>query len=128
MLTNNVGGGRLATQHLIELGHRRIACITGLSEVTPSAEQITGFRQALEESGIPVDEALILSAFANPPLTTIVEPQYEQGVLATEMLLERMRDPDEPQGTRFWTAVSWSANRRRLCDRGANMTRAKEVC
>ena len=158
MLTDNLNGGRLATNHLIELGHRRIACITGPSEVNASAERVTGYRQAHEKSGIPVDEALVvkgdfqcesgyqrardllisedpptgifacndmmaigaigaavqmglavpvdlsvvgydnirLSAFTNPPLTTIIEPQYEQGVLAARRLLERISDPNLP--------------------------------
>jgi LacI family transcriptional regulator len=60
VLTNNAQGGRLATRHLIELGHRRIACITGPSDVTPSAERVTGYRQAMREAGVPVDSALIV--------------------------------------------------------------------
>ncbi len=59
LLVDNLGGGRQATQHLIELGHRRIGCITGPSTTTPSADRVTGYRAALEEAGIPVDETLI---------------------------------------------------------------------
>src|ERR671925_487277 len=60
VLTDHQLGGILATRHLIELGHRRIACIAGPSSITPSAERITGYRKALEEAGVSYDEALIL--------------------------------------------------------------------
>ena len=164
VLTDNAQGGWLATHHLVELGHRRIGCITGPSDITPSAERITGYRQALDESGIPVDKALIvrgdfqydsgyqaasqllqmddpptaifacndlmaigvmsaalklglhipadlsvigfddvrLASFANPPLTTIVQPKYEIGVIATTMLLERMHDLEMPARRRVF--------------------------
>lgn len=59
VLCDNLGGGYAATQHLIQLGHRRIGCITGPSDVTPSAERVMGYRRALAEKGQPVDETLI---------------------------------------------------------------------
>ena len=158
VLTDNAQGGWLATRHLIELGHRRIGCIAGPSDLTPSADRVTGYSQALAECGVPVDEALIakgdfqyesgyqatrqllamdnpptaifacndlmavgaisaavemgfqvpadmsvigfddvrLASFANPPLTTIVQPKYEMGVIAAQMLLERVGDLDTP--------------------------------
>jgi LacI family transcriptional regulator len=60
VLTDNKLGGYLATRHLLELGHRRIACIAGPSTITPSAERIIGYRKALEEAGISYDESLII--------------------------------------------------------------------
>ena len=60
VLTDHQLGGFLATQHLIELGHRRIACIAGPSSITPSAERITGYRKALEQAGLPFDEAMLI--------------------------------------------------------------------
>lgn len=60
VLTDHQLGGFMATRHLIELGHTRIACIAGPSTITPSAERITGYRKALEEAGIPFDEHLII--------------------------------------------------------------------
>jgi len=53
-------GGFLATQHLLQLGHTRIACIAGPSSITPSAERITGYRNALEQAGISYDENLVI--------------------------------------------------------------------
>ena len=60
VLTDNRLGGFLATRHLIELGHTRIACIAGPSSITPSAERIIGYRRALEEAGLSYDETLTL--------------------------------------------------------------------
>lgn len=60
VLTDHQLGGLLATRHLLELGHTRIACIAGPSSITPGAERIIGYRTALEQAGIPFDENLIL--------------------------------------------------------------------
>ncbi|WP_235523066.1 LacI family DNA-binding transcriptional regulator [Cellulomonas sp. Root485] len=58
---NNVEAARAATQHLLDLGRRRIAVI-GAHEgetVGSAALRVQGYRQALEEAGLPVDPALI---------------------------------------------------------------------
>ena len=60
VLTDHQLGGFLATRHLLELGHRRIACIAGPSSITPSAERIIGYRRALEQAGLPYDENLVI--------------------------------------------------------------------
>ena len=60
VLTDNQLGGYLATRHLLELGHQHIACISGPSSITPSAERMIGYRKALEEAGLLYDESLIL--------------------------------------------------------------------
>lgn len=66
VLTDNLQGGLTATRHLLDLGHRRIACITGPSNLTPSAERVIGYRQALEERSLPVDETLIRKGDFHP--------------------------------------------------------------
>ncbi|HSL31687.1 MAG TPA: LacI family DNA-binding transcriptional regulator [Anaerolineales bacterium] len=60
VLTDHQLGGFLATRHLLELGHTRIACIAGPSSITPSAERIIGYRNALEQAGLAYDENLVL--------------------------------------------------------------------
>jgi LacI family transcriptional regulator len=60
VLTDNQLGGLLATRHLLDLGHTRIACIAGPSSITPSAERIIGYRKALEQAGLPYDETLVV--------------------------------------------------------------------
>lgn len=58
---DNRGGARAATQHLIDLGHRRIAHITGVSTRTVTRERLQGYRLALRRAGITPDPALVVS-------------------------------------------------------------------
>jgi LacI family transcriptional regulator len=51
-----------ATQHLIELGHRRIAYLAGPAVVPSAQERIEGYRRALREASIEVDDRLIFNA------------------------------------------------------------------
>jgi LacI family transcriptional regulator len=55
VLVDNDQGGYLAGEHLISLGHRRIACLVGPNDLTPSAGRIAGFRRALADADLPVD-------------------------------------------------------------------------
>ena len=57
--STNWHGGLSATRHLLELGHRRIAAITGPSWALCSRARLDGYRAALDAAGIPVDPALI---------------------------------------------------------------------
>ena len=52
-------GGLSGTRHLIELGHRRIAMITGPSWALCSRARLDGYRAALDAAGVPIDRALI---------------------------------------------------------------------
>ena len=47
------------TTHLINLGHRRIAHISGAAHQPDAGQRLTGYRQALEQAGLPFDETLI---------------------------------------------------------------------
>ncbi|MEN4041075.1 MAG: LacI family DNA-binding transcriptional regulator [Anaerolineaceae bacterium] len=66
VLTDHQLGGFLATRHLLELGHTRIACIAGPSSISPSSERITGYRKALEQAGIVPDDDLIIRGDYHP--------------------------------------------------------------
>jgi LacI family transcriptional regulator len=55
----NWAGGLTATEHLVEIGHRRIAIITGRLSLLCSRARLDGYRAALERAGIPADPALI---------------------------------------------------------------------
>ena len=75
---DNFEGGRLATQHLIRLGHRRIAFITGDADHPDATERLRGYRAVLESAGIAFDPALV------------VPGEYHElsGLLAVDRLLE----------------------------------------
>ena len=153
-----VVGGRTATQHLIELGHKRIAIIQGEDWMDASKDRLKGYRQALASADLSYDDALIrpgnwepsagyeqtlqllklasppsaifccndlmatgcidalrtlgkkipkdvsvvgyddreIAQFTHPPLTTILLPHFEMGVLAAELLLEKIDQPGAP--------------------------------
>ncbi len=55
----NWSGGVAATQHLLDLGHRRIAVITGPTAHFCARARLDGFRAAMDRAGVPVDERLI---------------------------------------------------------------------
>ena len=57
--TTNWQGGVAATRHLIELGHRRIAVIGGLPRMWSSQARVDGYRSAMLEAGLAVDEGLV---------------------------------------------------------------------
>jgi DNA-binding LacI/PurR family transcriptional regulator len=56
---DNIAAARSAVEHLIKLGHRRIAMIKGMARDTCSADRYEGYKQALREAGIPLDEQLV---------------------------------------------------------------------
>lgn len=54
----NWHGGLAATQHLLDLGHRRIGVLAGPEDVLGARARLDGHRAALEAAGLPVDPAL----------------------------------------------------------------------
>jgi LacI family transcriptional regulator len=59
VLADNEGGARTATEHLIAHGHRRIAFVGDRLHVYTTRLRYQGFRAAMLDAGIPVDERLI---------------------------------------------------------------------
>lgn len=56
---DNESASRKITNHLIELGHRRIAHITGDMQRLQSKTRLSGYKQAFYQNGFQVDESLI---------------------------------------------------------------------
>jgi DNA-binding LacI/PurR family transcriptional regulator len=81
--SNNWNGGLLAARHLLDLGHRRIAIISGPEDVLCSRARIAGFRSAHDEAGVLVDPDLV--RYGN----FYVDAGYEYG-------LELLGRPDRP--------------------------------
>jgi LacI family transcriptional regulator len=57
---DNFEGARLATHHLLTLGHRRIAFISGDLKHPDGKERLRGYRSAVEAAGLPYETALVL--------------------------------------------------------------------
>ena len=81
--TDNQAGAYEAVKHLIDLGHDRIAIITGIPGVETSEERFAGYRQALQERGIPLRKTLIRQGHF----------QKERAFAATKELVRLKRPP-----------------------------------
>ncbi|MFN1514934.1 LacI family DNA-binding transcriptional regulator [Vibrio owensii] len=57
---DNELGGYLATKHMLENGHTKVACITGQLSKIDSRDRLQGYRNALTEHGIDYDTNLIV--------------------------------------------------------------------
>lgn len=79
MQVENVHGAYQAVQHLLDLGHRRIAHVSGIATHIDARERRQGYEQALNAAGMPLDERLV------------VEGNFteQSGLLALEALLVR---------------------------------------
>lgn len=60
--TDNVAGGRLATELLIDRGCRAIGTITGPGDMAAGADRLQGYRAAMREAGLP-DDAVVEGDF-----------------------------------------------------------------
>lgn len=58
---DNVGGAAALTNHLLGLGHRRIAFLNGDRETSVAREREAGFRLACQQAGLTVDDDLVSS-------------------------------------------------------------------
>jgi LacI family transcriptional regulator len=57
--SDNLRGAVLGTEHLLELGHRRIAFVGGRADLESSRLREQGFREAMAAAGVRVDEVLV---------------------------------------------------------------------
>jgi LacI family transcriptional regulator len=61
VVPDNVRGGFLATEHLISLGHERIALVNAPLCISSAKNRLKGYKKALTQYGIDIDESLITS-------------------------------------------------------------------
>ena len=54
----NQDGAHAVVRHLLALGHRRIATVTGPATNVDARQRVSGYRMALEEAGLPLDPGL----------------------------------------------------------------------
>ncbi|OJY79663.1 LacI family DNA-binding transcriptional regulator [Rhizobium sp. 60-20] len=80
---DNIAAGRIATEHLIGLGHRRIAVTVGRDNIVTGEHRLEGYRQALAAHGLSVERDLLLDG------------RFDQSV-AHDSVLARMQEHDPP--------------------------------
>ncbi len=81
--TTDESAGFEITQHLIKLGHKRIAYIQGHPDHEAMATREDGYRRALRESGLAVDKRLVVEGYNS----------FESGEDAARRLLGRKPRP-----------------------------------
>ncbi len=59
---DNEDGAYQATKFLLELGHQRIGVLTGLESISTLTDRVNGYKRALQEHELPIDESLIVHA------------------------------------------------------------------
>lgn len=80
---DNVGGMRLAMEHLVELGHRRIAMVGANERNSTGIDRLAGYLKAVKVARLPEDERLIKYAL----------PSREAGFKAARELMELADKP-----------------------------------
>ena len=90
IIIENKQGAYLATNHLLELGHRRVAMITGLISSMPSSVRLNGYKKALKNYKIKFNEKYLVAV--NPDdsveLTTNHGFNEKAGYNAMQQLLD----------------------------------------
>lgn len=80
--TNNYQGSVSAVEHLIGMGHRRIACIQGVITSLPNKRRVAGYKAALEHAGLQDETIVVGNDFS-----------AQNGYLETRLLLGRPSRP-----------------------------------
>jgi DNA-binding LacI/PurR family transcriptional regulator len=81
---DNVGGGRLATSHLIESGHHHVGTVAGPLDMCAGQDRLAGYKAALEAAGVTYDESLV----------SVGDFTAAGGYAAAKRLLEQRPDVD----------------------------------
>jgi len=137
----NWSGGMAATEHLLSLGHRRIALIAGPPRLLCSRARFDGYRAALEGAGLGVDDSLVVPGDFHPesgfngcnalldlpePPTAIFAASDQMALGAIEALRRRgLRVPEDMSLVGFddlpevrWSAPPLTTIRQPLADMG----------
>lgn len=83
VFVNHKQGGYCATTHLLELGHKRIGCVTGPLRLEDSMDRLKGYEKALSEADIAVAKELIFEGnYDRESGAEAVDYLLKQGVTA----------------------------------------------
>jgi LacI family transcriptional regulator len=103
--SDDLGGSHEATQHLLKLGHKRIAYLAGPLVAPWAQERLEGYRRALREADIEPDDRLLFQAGST----------IEEGAKAAAQLLAEARDYTAVQASSDLVAIGCAS---KLLDQG----------
>jgi LacI family repressor for deo operon, udp, cdd, tsx, nupC, and nupG len=83
VMIDNVAGAKAAVNHLLELGHTKIAAVMGPLDTPSTLERLKGYKLALIEAGLDIDDNLIISG----------NYRTEAGISAMDKLLKLRQRP-----------------------------------
>lgn len=82
VIVDNYLAGKLMAEHFVSLGHKKVGCITGPMSINLARERLQGFRDALSEHGITLNERFVIEeAF-----------EFEAGIAAAKKMLRNKND------------------------------------
>jgi LacI family transcriptional regulator, galactose operon repressor len=92
VVIDNEAGARAATEHLLELGHRRIALLVVATDWTSDAGRLEGYRDAHRRAGVPLDDRLVLrvvfhAADAEEQIGRLLDEHEPTAIFAANNLL-----------------------------------------
>ena len=82
VVMNNYGAGVMAAEHLLSLGHRRFACITGPMDISINRDRIRGFRETIVQNGGTLEDKCIFE----------VNFKFESGGRGVDYLVDTRAD------------------------------------
>lgn len=85
---NSHRGGYIATRHLIDKGHKKIGCITGVLDKLTAEQRYLGFTQAMEEADLAINPNWIVAGdFECEGGEKAFEQMYSKGALPTALFV-----------------------------------------
>ena len=92
VVIDNEKGGRIAADHLLELGHTRIALLVAATDWTTDTGRVNGFRAAHRDARVPVHEQLILpiepeAADVDARIATLLDEERPTAIFAANNVL-----------------------------------------
>ncbi len=95
----NEKGAYIGTSHLIEIGHKKVAIITGEYNSFPVKERISGYKRALQDHNIPFNEKYLVTADSFDKSELLLDHGFNKmvGYISMQSLIEL--DAERPTAT-----------------------------